>query len=160
MHSRRSAVLFWKSVVFGGLRYNLAPHTGKLRRLHMRRVVSGVLAVAMLAGLGLVVRGDDKPKYTVKEVMAKAHKGAKGKKPLAARAAAGQASDEEKKLLVELYEEMAKNKPPKGDAESWKKLNDELVAAAKDVAEGKDGAGKRLGNAMKCGPCHDNHKGT
>ena len=122
----------------------------------MRRVVSAVLGLALVAGLGFSVRGDDAPKYTTKVVMTKAH--GKGKKSLANKVVGGTASAEEKALLVELYVAMAANKPPKGDEESWKKMNDELVAAAKDAAEGKEGAGKRLQAAMNCGACHSKHK--
>lgn len=123
----------------------------------MRRVVSVVLALAFVAGLGFAVRGDDAPKHTTKEVMGKAMK---GKNSLTNKVAGGKATDEEKKLLVELFTAMAANKPPKGDEESWKKLTGDLLTAAKDAAEGKEGAGANLKKAANCGACHEKHKGS
>ena len=122
----------------------------------MRRVVPAVLAMALLAGLGFSVfaADTDKPKHTIKEVMKKAH----GKSKLAQNVAKGKATDAQKKELVELYEAMAMNKQPKGEDASWKALNDELVAAAKDAQEGKEGAGARLSKAFACGTCHSKHK--
>lgn len=122
----------------------------------MRRVVSTVLGLAVLAGLGFAVNGDDKPKFTTKQVMAKAN--GKGKNSLANKVIGGKASDAEKKQLVELFEAMSANKPPMGSEESWKKLNDELVGAAKDAEAGKEGAGDRLKKANNCKVCHEAHK--
>ena len=69
------------------------------------------------------------------------------------------ATADEKKLLVELYEAMAQQSPPKGDEEHWKKLNTALLQAAKDVAAGKEGAREKLMTAGDCGTCHKSHKG-
>ena len=97
----------------------------------------------------------EKAKYTTKEVMQKAHKGG-----LAKKVAKGEASAEEKKQLVEMYEALAANHPPRGDEASWKEKTAELVAAAKDAADGKPGAADKV-NAifMKCMGCHQAHKG-
>lgn len=95
---------------------------------------------------------DEKPKHTIKDVMKNAH--AKGK--LRDKVAAGTASDEEKKLLVEYYEALAANKPPKGDEASWKEKTAELVAAAKAAAEGDVSKLK----AVNCMGCHRAHKGS
>jgi len=123
----------------------------------MRRVFPVALTVlAIAASFALsTLRADDdeKPKFTIKEAM-KAH----AKEKLHTKVIEGKATDEEKEKLLSLYEAMGKNKPPKGDAESWKKLTDELVAAAKDAKEGKEGAGDRLKKAVDCGACHKIHK--
>jgi len=123
----------------------------------MRRVLPlAFLALAIGSSWTLSVLNaadDAEPKFTIKEVMDKAHK-----KGLAKKVAGGGATKEEKDELVVLYVEMGKNKPPKGDADSWKALNDTLIAAAKDAAAGKDGAGDALGKAMNCGACHSKHK--
>ena len=118
----------------------------------MRIALSLGLAALFLAA-GIAGAADDKPKYTTKEVMKLAH-GAKEK--LLHKVTEGKASDEEKKKLLELYEEMGKNKPKpgKGDAETWKKMNDAIITAAKGVVEGKEGSAEALKKATKCGDCH------
>ena len=122
----------------------------------MRRVFPvalTVLAVAATFTLStLRAADDDKPKLTIKEAM-KVHK-----EKLHTKVIEGKATAEEKAKLVSVYETMGKNKPPKGDVESWKKLTDELVAAAKDAKEDKEGAADRLKKATNCGDCHKVHK--
>jgi len=98
-------------------------------------------------------RADDKAKYSIKDVMKEHKKGA-----LKDKVVEGKATDEEKKKLVEVYTELGKNKPPKGDEESWKKLTDAMVQAAKEVQEGKEGATDRLSKAVNCANCHKAHK--
>lgn len=95
----------------------------------------------------------DKPKFTIKDAM-KEH----GKGKIKDKAIAGTATKEEKDKLVELYEAMSKAEPPKGTKESWKEKTDALVAAAKAVQKGEEGAGKKLDAATKCGACHSVHK--
>jgi hypothetical protein len=97
---------------------------------------------------------DAKPKYTIKEVMKTAHKGG-----LLKKVSGGKASADEKKQLVELYEALAANKPPKGEEAAWKEKTAALVAAAKEAAEGKEGAGEKLTKAANCMACHSAHKG-
>jgi hypothetical protein len=108
-------------------------------------VAFGWLALGMPSGAQ-----DAKAKYTIKEVMKNAH--AKGK--LRDKVTSGMASDEEKKLLVEYYEALAANKPPKGDEASWKEKTAALLAAAKAAAAGNVDALK----AVNCAECHKAHK--
>ena len=119
----------------------------------MKKVLVGFLVVAvMLSGLVLVNSAnadEEKPKYSISDVMKKAHKGG-----LLKKAKAGEASKEEMKMLVAMYEAMAQNKPPKGDAAAWKKRTTAIVASAKALAEGKKGAKARLTRATNCGSCH------
>jgi hypothetical protein len=115
-------------------------------------VAFGWVAVTLTTGAA----EDEKPKYTIKEVMKAVH--AKGK--LKDKVVAGTASEEEKKQLVAYYEALAGNKPPKGDAESWKKGTADLLAAAKEALEGKEGAGEKLKAASNCAACHMAHKGA
>lgn len=120
----------------------------------MRMTLSLGLAALMLAA-GYVGAEDAKPKYTIKEVMKQAHgKPAK----LLAKVLDGKGTDDDKKKILELYEEMAKNKAPKGDADNWKKLNDAVVAAAQEVVDGKEGGIAALKKATTCGDCHSAHK--
>lgn len=93
------------------------------------------------------------PKYSVKDVMKTAMKGG-----LCKKVASGDASAEETKQLIELLESMAAAKVAKGDADSWKEKTSALVAAAKGVAAGTDGAGAKLAAAANCAACHKVHK--
>jgi cytochrome c553 len=79
----------------------------------------------------------DAPKYTIEEVMEKAHKGKE--KSMFSRVTAGKGSDEDKKNLVEYYEAMIANKPPKGDPAAWVKRNEAVLAAAKKGADRRGG---------------------
>jgi len=116
-----------------------------------------LLVACVVVAFGWVVIGvtskaqETKAKYTIKEVMKNAH----GKGKLRDKVTSGMASDEEKKQLVEYYEALAANKPPKGDEASWKEKTSELLAAAKAAAAGDDSKLK----AVKCMDCHQAHKG-
>jgi hypothetical protein len=131
----------------------------------MRFVVAGVcaaLAMILLAGTNQAGDKDKKeekdekgkPKYTIKEVMQKAHKGG-----LLIKVASGKGEKADAEKLLEMYTALAKNKPPEGDANSWKRFTMGLIAAAKVAVEGGPDAGKRLKAAANCTACHKLHKG-
>jgi len=113
----------------------------------------GAAVLVALVGYGLSA---GEAKYTIKEVMAKAHKG--GMNSLLAKATAGKATKEQVKELVDLYESLGANKPPKGDEEAWKKKTDELLAAAKAFANNEEGSKEKLKKAADCGGCHKIYK--
>ena len=124
----------------------------------MRRfILPGLmLALAAVVAINMAIAQDaEKPKHTIKEVMKAAHKD-----KLLNKVTGGSASKEESAKLVELYDAMGKNKPPKGEAAAWKAKNDALLQAAKDAAAGKDGAGPKLTAAANCAACHKDHKGA
>jgi hypothetical protein len=130
-------------------------HKGKVR---MRTFKYFMLATLVVVGFGLGVfpaAFEDKPKYTIPEVMKTAHA---GKDALVKKAIAGTASKEEKEKLVELYTALSQNKPPKGDAKSWKDKTDALVSSAKGVLADEKGAVDKLKKASTCMACHDVHK--
>src|SRR4051794_9989831 len=83
-------------------------------------------------------QAQDKPKYSIKDVMVKAHKGGLMKK-----VASGKATADEKKQLLEFYEALAANKPPAGDEADWKVKTSAIVAAAREAAEGDEAAAKK-----------------
>jgi len=114
----------------------------------MRRIVAGAV-VAVFAGVLLsgAWAADEKPKYTIKEAM-KLHKD-----KLNEKFSGGTASKEEKQKLLDAYEAMLKQKPPKGDEKDWKTKVEALVKAVKD--DDKDAYKK----AVMCGACHTAHKG-
>jgi hypothetical protein len=114
-------------------------------------VVAGVLGCLAVSGLSAA-----EPKYTTKEIMKQGH--VPPGKSLVARVIKGEASAEEKKLLVELYEALGQNEPPKGDKAEWQKLTKALLEAAKGVEAGDAGAGEKLNEAVQCGTCHKAHK--
>jgi hypothetical protein len=118
-----------------------------------KRLVSTALAlVAVFIGLSLV-EAQDKPKYTIKEVMKDAHKSGLYKK-----VGEGKATKEEKEKLVELYTSLTQNKPPKGDLEEWKKQTEAMLAAAKgSLKDDKDDQAKLL-MIVKCAECHGKFK--
>jgi hypothetical protein len=68
-----------------------------------------------------------------------------------------QASPAEQQRLVELFEALAKCKPPTGSAASWNEKTAALVTAAKEVAAGKP-AQKALMEAANCSACHNEHR--
>lgn len=115
----------------------------------MKRMVA---AMVFAVGVGAVFANlraadDEKPKYTIKEVM-KFH----NKDKLHEKFQKGTATKEEKEKLLEGYESMLKAKPPKGDEKDWKTKVEALVKAVKD--DDKDG----LKKAVNCGECHKAHK--
>jgi hypothetical protein len=121
----------------------------------MRKLLAaGVVIVLGWVAFGVATNAEDKPKHTIKEVMKACMKGG-----LCKKVADGKATEEEKAKLVECFEALAANKPPKGEDASWKEKTAALVAAAKDCAAGKEGAGAALGKAANCMGCHSAHKG-
>lgn len=120
----------------------------------MRHVLTFGLALALVGtAVVSVTRAEDKPKYSIKEVM-KAHK----KGELREKVLSGTATDTEKQTLVDMYKAMEQADPPKGDKDHWKKLTKAMVKAAEDVRDKKEGATKELENATKCADCHKAHK--
>ena len=133
----------------------------------------GQVAVAMLVAafgvsvsVGALVAQDKKELPSVKEIMKEGH----SKKGLLGKIKAGVkeekwddiAKDAEK--LKEFGVALGKNKPEKGDAESWTKLAAEYkkstAAVAKSVAaKDQKGANAALGKiGSSCKSCHDSHK--
>jgi len=114
----------------------------------MKRAIFGAMFAAV-AGLLLanLQAADEKPKYTIKEVM-KFHKDDKLYEKIINKTA----TKEEKEKLKEGYESMLKSKPPKGEEKDWKAKCEALVKAVKD--EDIDGYKK----AVMCGACHGAHK--
>jgi cytochrome c556 len=130
------------------------------------------MAVAMMVAIGFTMsssaqdKKDEKKVPSVKEVMKKVN----GKMGLCAKC--GELSKGEKwedalktaKELNEYGEAMGKNKPKKGEAESWEKLTKtyaEQTGAILKAIEAKDSAKTKeaIGTFTKaCKTCHDAHK--
>lgn len=124
----------------------------------MRKLfVASLVVVFGWTMLTMATGAQEKPKYTIKEVMKACM--AKGGPGLCGKVAGGTATDDEKKQFVEYAEAMAANKPPKGDDASWKEKTAAFLAAAKDCAAGKPGGSDALKTAANCMNCHSAHKG-
>ena len=122
----------------------------------MRNLTIPMLMLVASLGVAAVLAADSdsgKPKYTIKEVMKRAHKDG-----LLKRLAIGQGTKAEARELLELYEALGRSEPPMGEPESWKQTTETLIAAARDRVEGKPDAGKRLQKAANCAECHKMHK--
>lgn len=114
------------------------------------RFAMSVAAIAFVAHLSVSLAADEeKPKFTIKEVMDKAHK---GRPSLYKKFVKGETTDDEAKSLLEMYEALALNTPPKGEAKDWKDKVASMVSAVKD----KDREG--LEKAASCQGCHSAHK--
>jgi hypothetical protein len=127
----------------------------------MRMVFAGT---CLLAALSVVAHSpafsqdqkDDAPKYTIKDVMKKGQ----SKGGLYAKLMMGKASDADAKTLLEMYQALSKQKPPVGDADSWKMKTTALVEAAQLYVDGKkDDSQAKLRDAGNCMNCHKAHKG-
>ena len=112
-----------------------------------RFVCCAVAALVVGLSVSLLSAADEKPKYTIKEVM----KFQKDEK-LVDKFKKGEISKDEKAKLLEGYESMLKHKPPKGDEKEWKEKVEGVVKAIKD--DDKDAFGK----AADCGGCHGKFK--
>ena len=108
-----------------------------------------LLTFAFLSNSGDVEGKDKKKELTVKQIMAKAH----GKDGLRQKVIDGDASNEEKKALIDLYTALALCKSPRdgGDADDWKARTKAVVELVKDSnpADLKK---------IDCKGCHDDHK--
>ena len=122
--------------------------------LSMRTLVTCVVALGAFALLTVTgsFGADEKPKYSIKEVMKECQKSG-----LCGKVAGGKASKEEVAKLVDYYSSLPGNKPPKGDAKAWKETTEAMLAAAKACA--KDENDKKAQAELKklagnCGGCH------
>ena len=127
------------------------------KKLSLRMVTAGVVCGTLLAGLMLVpvalADHHAKPKHTIKEVMKIANKDKLAKKVID-----GEASDEEKKQLLDAFISLLESEPPKGDAASWQKLAGAVALPSAKVVVGREGAEAELKAANSCKACHDAHK--
>jgi hypothetical protein len=126
----------------------------------MRKVkylLLAALTVSLVGVSGAEEKKEERKPATIKEIMKKAHAGEKDDK-MCAKFAAGKLSEAEVKDILALYEDLGKNKPPKGDEEAWKKKTAALLAAAKDLAAKKDGGADAFKKAVNCMACHTDHR--
>ena len=101
----------------------------------------------------VTLNGSNAQDNSIADVMEKAHKDGLLKKVLD-----GEASDEEKKKLLDLYIDMFESEPPQGDQGEWMMQAGASVLAASKVVVGRDGAMEELKSATNCKACHDKFK--
>jgi len=117
-----------------------------------------MLVLAVSAGGRASRADDDDSRAVIIAAMRRAFSGTEP--PLILRAAAGDASETEKRRLLKVLTGMAQAQPYHGGTESWKAKTGALTAAAQDLLDGKEGAGERLRAAADCRACHQVHRGN
>lgn len=122
-----------------------------------RAVLAGCVAAAAGVAFSGAMAADKKapPKHEIGKIMKEGHK---GDMALVQKVLKGQASDEEKKLLLEYYHAMAEYQPTKGTAASWKTKTAALITATEGVIANKPQATNALKQAVNCKSCHSAHK--
>ncbi len=93
------------------------------------------------------------PKHSIKDVMKLAHKDG-----LLKKVTDGEASQEDKQLLLDLYIDMLEGTPSKGEQADWIMAAGRSMVAAAKVVVGREGAVEELKAATNCKACHDAHK--
>ena len=124
----------------------------------MKKLLCGALAALAVLVVGqLGARNVAAPKE-IGDIMKEAH--TPPNNSLRKKVIEAKGSEEDAKKLLALYEDLAKNEPPKGEKAAWKKKTDTIIAAAKKVAAKPDDAvaAKALGTATNCAACHKEHK--
>lgn len=122
----------------------------------MRKFSTMAVALTVTIGVFAGLSQASSPDATIKKVMKSAFNKKSG---LCGTVVSGKATDDQKKELLGLFEDLSKATPPKGDAKSWKTKTTALVKAAEAATEGKPGADGALKKAANCKACHDAHKG-
>jgi len=130
-------------------RYSEFPETGENHMRSWKVLALALIATATIIPMTVAEDGKD-----IKKAMKLAMKGGLNKKVIS-----GEGSDDDKKQLLALFTDMAKDMPPKGDAASWKEKAGALVQASQDMVAGKEGAAGNLKKASNCKACHEVHKG-
>jgi len=115
-----------------------------------------VVIGAGVIGVSLMAAAPEKKEIAIKTVMQEAMK--PDGMALCKKVASGQATDEQKARLVELFTALHAAKPKKGDEASWKAKTEALLAAATNCKAGKEGAMAALAAAADCKGCHTAHK--
>lgn len=114
----------------------------------MKRLTT-ILALFSLASIGFLAaeKTDD---LSISDIMKAAHKGG-----LLKRVQAPDASEKDKKQLLEFYQALAKLDPPQGSKSDWDERTAKIIEAAQSAVEGDP---SKLKRAVNCRDCHNYHK--
>ncbi len=140
-------------------------------------MVRKLLRVSLMAALGLMATmlaygaatasPQDKDLPDIKEIMIKGHKGTDaylGKIKTAVKGEKWEDAQKYAKTLAVFGEALGKNKPAKGDADSWKTLTEKYATSTKALADAADKKDAKAANTAlgaiggSCGACHKVHK--
>ena len=129
---------------------------------HINNLTGAFVTALLVSGLTLSVvadhheeKKDPKKPKTIEDVMETTHK---GRDSIVSHVRDGKGTPEEIALLVTQYNFLAKQKPPEGDADSWKKKTVALIKTIKDVQQKKPNAVAAYKEAVNCKACHEVHK--
>jgi hypothetical protein len=123
-----------------------------------RKIVTLGIALPLMAAAvtaPLLRAANDKPKYTIKEVMKNLHKGDEN---VGKKVSRGEGTKADFDKMVDYYSSLPLNDPPRGDKDSWHEKTMALVNSAKDLQAGKPGAVESYKKAANCKACHMAHK--
>jgi hypothetical protein len=123
-------------------------------KTHPTPIAVALTAAGLLASL-TPIGAQDKPQFTVKEVMQALHK---GDDALSKKVSKGEGTPADFNKLVLYYTALPLNTAPKGDATSWKEKSTALLVAAQALETGKPGALDQYKAAVNCNACHSVHK--
>jgi len=135
--------------------------TGNLERGYasMKSHATPKMALIVAAvGLGLLAgcsTTSSKPKLSSEQVM---EEGFEGKGSIAARLSQDKGTQADKMRMAYLTEQLALNKPVKGDLASWNQKTTALHEAAVELANNAPGALVNWKAAVDCKKCHSVHK--
>lgn len=131
----------------------------------MKKYMGRVVALAIFAGVVAVFTGgvdaQDKKAKTIKEVMG-VQKSSTGAITKAAKGGQWDAAAKTAKSWLEAANDLGKQTPPKGDADSWKKHCEkyvETVGAVSAAIDKKDADGVTKALKLDCMGCHTSHRG-
>ena len=127
------------------------------------------ICASLLIGLFLVnsfSAADEPPAaeklLTINQIMVRAHlrpENRSTRNHLDHKLIDGKATDAEKQELLDLYRQLTKLTPPKGDAKAFRKDAQALVDAVPAVIDGKEGGKEMLIKATDCKGCHAKYRG-
>lgn len=116
-----------------------------------------MVAVVAAAGLAFsfTALADDDGHELIEKAMKEGHK---GKTSIVEKIKDGSATKADIEKLHNFYLEMSKVKPPRGDAEAWKKKTTQLADLTGKIAKDDEKAKAAFGKAVNCKACHDAHR--
>ncbi|MBM3839518.1 MAG: hypothetical protein FJ398_16415 [Verrucomicrobia bacterium] len=123
--------------------------TLKLAALLVAAALVSTLSIQMLRAAAA------KPKFTIKDVMQKLHK---GDDSVLRRVSDGHGTKEDLAKLVEYYESLPLCTPERGEKTSWNQKSTALLKAAKALKSGEAGALDGFKKAVNCKACHSLHR--
>ncbi|MGI9519915.1 MAG: hypothetical protein ACR2NP_22870 [Pirellulaceae bacterium] len=71
------------------------------------------------------------------------------------KAMGGEATDEEKLQILDMFIALTEHEPPQGDAEAWKARTTQLMTDYAKLLVGREGAVDALQTSSNCKSCHD-----